>query len=165
MADKRISPRSAICALARLVMVSPMAIRPEAGASINARGVRSPIAITSPVVVSKVVVVTAQLPTGTCHGPTICSPATIPVIDRSPIVIKKLLLATAGRLKTRWAASARSTSCICNACNWGLLRVTSRCILGGLPNSTDIGKSTGLLAKWVSPKVKWCSSVASPTMA
>ena len=89
-------------------MVSPIAMRPDAGPSISAKGVRSPIAITSPLVVSKAEVVTAQLATGTCHGPTICSRATMPVIERSPMVIKKPLLATVGKVSTRFAASANS---------------------------------------------------------
>ena len=92
-----------------LVMVSPIAMRPDAGPSINANGVRSPIAIASPVVESKPDVVTAQLATGTCQGPTICSRATMPVIDRSPMVIRKPLLATVGKFNTRFAASANST--------------------------------------------------------
>ena len=86
-----------------------MAMRPEAGPSIKANGVRSPMAMASPVVESKAVVVTAQLATGTCHGPTICSRATMPVIDRSPIVIKKPLPATVGKLSTRLTASGKST--------------------------------------------------------
>ncbi len=91
-----------------LVMVSPIAMRPEAGPSINAKGVRSPIAMASPVVESNAVVVTAQLATGTCHGPTICSRATMPVIERSPMVIKKPLLATVGKFNMRSAASLKS---------------------------------------------------------
>ena len=38
----------AMPAAAMLVMASPTAIRPDAGASISASGVRSPIAIASP---------------------------------------------------------------------------------------------------------------------
>ena len=83
-----------------LVMVSPIAMRPDAGPSINANGVRSPIAIASPVVESKPDVVTAQLATGTCQGPTICSRATIPVIERSPMVIRKAFAGNCRQINT-----------------------------------------------------------------
>ena len=54
-----------------LVIASPIAIRPEAGASIKANGARSPMAKASPALVSNPAVVTATSATGTCHGPTI----------------------------------------------------------------------------------------------
>ena len=53
------------------VIASPIASRADAAASSSATGARSPIAIASPVVTSKLVVVTAASATGTCHGPTI----------------------------------------------------------------------------------------------
>ena len=52
-----------------LVIASPTAMRPEAGASISASGVRSPIAMASPAYPSKSISVTATSATGTCHGP------------------------------------------------------------------------------------------------
>ncbi len=71
LADNTMSLRLSMAAAAILVMASPIAIRPEAGALSNANGVRSPIAIASPVTLPKVVAVTAQSATGTCQGPTI----------------------------------------------------------------------------------------------
>ena len=56
---------------AMLVSVSPIAMRPDAAASSRASGVRSPMAMASPLFTSKLVLVTAQSATGTCHGPTI----------------------------------------------------------------------------------------------
>ena len=61
----------AIGAHAMLVIASAIASRAEAAASSSATGARSPIAIASPVVTSKLVAVTAASATGTCHGPTI----------------------------------------------------------------------------------------------
>ncbi|MNZ74661.1 hypothetical protein D3C78_931140 [compost metagenome] len=49
LADSLISEILSMRAAARLVMVSPIAMRPDAGASSSARGVRSPIAMASPV--------------------------------------------------------------------------------------------------------------------
>jgi hypothetical protein len=48
LADSLMSEMSAIGAAAMLVIASPTAMRPEAAASITASGVRSPIAIASP---------------------------------------------------------------------------------------------------------------------
>ncbi len=48
LAESFTSPRCAIAAAAMLVIASPTAMRPEAGASMRASGVRSPIAIASP---------------------------------------------------------------------------------------------------------------------
>ena len=48
LADSLTSRQRAIGAAAMLVIASPTAMRPDAGASINASGVRSPIAIASP---------------------------------------------------------------------------------------------------------------------
>ena len=58
-----------------LVIASATAMRPDAGASISASGVRSPIAIASPAWPRKSISVTATSATGTCHGPTIGSRA------------------------------------------------------------------------------------------
>ena len=60
-------------AASRLVSASPTAMRPEAGASSAARGIRSPLAIASPAKPSYAASVTATSATGTCHGPTIWS--------------------------------------------------------------------------------------------
>ena len=70
-ADNLISEILAIGAAAIFVNASPIAIRPDAGALITAIGVLSPIAIASPAYPSKLIKVTAQSATGTCHGPTI----------------------------------------------------------------------------------------------
>ncbi len=48
-AERRMSSRAPMSAAAMLVTASPIASRPEAGASSSATGVRSPIAIASPV--------------------------------------------------------------------------------------------------------------------
>ena len=61
----------AIGAARILVIASATAMRPDAGPSNSARGVRSPIAMASPRCVSSDTVVTAQSATGTCQGPTI----------------------------------------------------------------------------------------------
>ena len=53
------------------VTASPIAMRPDAGPTSAASGVRSPIAIASPVTARKPVKVTATSLTGTCQGPTI----------------------------------------------------------------------------------------------
>src|SRR3546814_554153 len=55
---------------ARLVSASTTAMRPDAGASMIAMGVRSPIAMAWPATVSKPDNVTAHSATGTCQGPT-----------------------------------------------------------------------------------------------
>ena len=64
---------SSIGAASRLVIASATAMRPDAGASRQASGVRSPIAIASPRKPLKSASVTTQSATGTCHGPTIGS--------------------------------------------------------------------------------------------
>jgi hypothetical protein len=69
-ADSFTRPRSETAAAARFVSASPTAIRPDAGASMTASGVRSPIANASPAWPTKSISVTAQSATGTCHGPT-----------------------------------------------------------------------------------------------
>ncbi|MCY1352864.1 hypothetical protein D9M69_391880 [compost metagenome] len=49
LAESLMSPSFAIFEAARLVMVSPTAMRPDAGAFSRASGVRSPMAMASPV--------------------------------------------------------------------------------------------------------------------
>ena len=51
------------------VMDSATAMRPDAGALIAASGVRSPMAMASPVLPRKLVAVMATSLTGTCQGP------------------------------------------------------------------------------------------------
>ena len=87
---------SSISAAARFVSASPIAMREAAAELMTASGVRSPTAIASPRSVSKPSVVTAQSATGTCQGPIIWSRATRPPTERSPIVMRKDLLATDG---------------------------------------------------------------------
>ncbi|MNH01584.1 hypothetical protein D3C76_742100 [compost metagenome] len=84
---------------------------------------------------------------------------------RSPMVIRKLLLATAGWFSTRWTALSRSSSLGSKSSPSSASRVTERCMRGGLPSSTSSGMSTGVLSKWLSLTVRCCSSVASPTTA
>ena len=69
-AESLILPNSPMLAAAIFVIASPTAILPEAGALNAARGVLSPIAIASPVSLSKPLAVIAISLTGTCHGPT-----------------------------------------------------------------------------------------------
>ncbi len=86
------------------MIASPTAIRPDAGASATASGVRSPIAIASPAKPLKSASVIAQSATGTCHGPTIGSRHDRPPTVRSPIVTRKRLLATVG-----WRRTSKAT--------------------------------------------------------
>ena len=90
-----------MAAAAMLVIASPTAMRPDAGASISASGVRSPIAIASPAKPAKSISVTATSATGTCQGPTIGSRAHRPPTVRSPMVTRNVLSATAGNCSTR----------------------------------------------------------------
>ena len=80
----------------KLVMASATAMRPEAGASSAANGVRSPMLMASPAKPWKSAKVTATSATGTCQGPTIWSRWVSPPTVRSPMVIKKRLEATLG---------------------------------------------------------------------
>ena len=95
---------SSMGAASRLVMASPTAMRPEAGALTVASGVRSPMLMASPAKPLKSASVTAQSATGTCQGPTIWSRWLKPPTVRSPMVIKKRLEATVGWLNTSMAA-------------------------------------------------------------
>ena len=97
---------SSIGAASRLVIASPTAMRPEAGASRLASGVRSPIAMASPRKPTKSASVTAQSATGTCHGPTIGSRWLEPPTLRSPMVIRKRFEATVG-----WRSTSKATCC------------------------------------------------------
>ena len=108
---------------------------------------------------------TAQSATGTCHGPTIWSLATVPVTLRSPIVIKKLLLATVGCFNTRSIASLIEIPEKSNEVKADRMDCIFLCILGGLPNNTDIGKSIGLSPKCLSESTICLFVVDSPTMA
>ncbi|MNF65992.1 hypothetical protein D3C84_477750 [compost metagenome] len=108
---------------------------------------------------------TAQSATGTCHGPTIWSRATRPVMVRSPMVIRKFLLATAGWRSTRSTASPSSRPAAAKSSPSSASRVTERCMRGALPSSTLSGMSTALLPKWLSATVSCGSASASPTTA
>ena len=139
----RMSEISAIAADAILVIASATAMRPDAGPSITASGVRSPMAMASPLMDRNPLRVTAASLTGTCHGPTIWSRVTRPPMVRSPIVIRKDLLPTAGKRKTRCNDSAKSytagsNSLLSKACLW-----MSRSMLGGSLSNTSSGMSTG----------------------
>ena len=148
-----------------LVIASPTAMRPEAGASSRASTGRSPMLMASPVVASKPVAVTAQSATGTCQGPTIWSRTVRPPTVRSPMVMRKFLLATAGRRSTRSAASTQFRPLIFSGSSSGFWRSLLRCMRGGLPNSTGIGMSTGRLPSRPSSTTSCCSAVAVPTTA
>ena len=126
-----------------MVMASAIAMRPDAGPFNNASGVRSPMAMASPVYTSNDVVVTAQSATGTCHGPTIWSRLICPVTVRSPMLIKNVLLATAGKRNTRSAAASRFILDVSKTLADIFLCLASRNILGGLPSNTSSGMSTG----------------------
>ena len=165
LAESLMSLSFSISLASILVIVSPIAIRADAGESITASGVRSPIAIASPKLLSKVAALTATSATGTCHGPTIWSRTVKPPTLRSPIVIKNFLLPTAGKCSTRFTASAMSIFVTSTAGSSALVRVTSRVILGGLPNSVSIGMSIGLLLNKLSCTINCFCSVASPTTA
>ena len=82
------------------------------------------------------------------------------------MVIRNDLSATVGRRSTRCATSTRSMPVRSTGGNASSTCVTSRCIFGGLPSSTSIGMSTGLLAMLSeSISFSWRSSVAVPTTA
>ena len=59
------------------------------------------------------------------------------------MVIKKDLSATVGKRNTRSAASSKLIPVKSNGTNVCATCATSLCILGGLPNNTSIGISTG----------------------
>ena len=143
LADNFTSPMLAIRAAARLVSASPTAMRPEAGPSITAIGVRSPIAKASPRSVAKPINDTATSATGTCQGPTKGSREHNPPTVRSPIEIRNVLLATAGKRSTRSTASFRSIPELSSAGSRCSCRCTSRIIFGGLPSTTSSDISTG----------------------
>ena len=69
-AESLTSPSARTSAAAMLVIASPTAMRPDAGASRSAMAGRSPSAIASPVAPERPEVVTATSLTGTCQGPT-----------------------------------------------------------------------------------------------
>ena len=118
-------------------------MRPDAGASALASGVRSPMLMASPAKPLKSARVTAQSATGTCQGPTIWSRCVKPPTLRSPIVIRKRLEPTVGLAKTSMQACRRSTPLRSSGAKLRCTLRTSRCIRGGLPSSTLIGMWTG----------------------
>ena len=164
-AESLTSPIFAIRAAAILVIASPTAIRPDAGALSSANGVRSPSAKASPRVVLKPISVTATSATGTCHGPTIWSRAVMPPTLRSPIVIRKLLSATDGKLSTRVIASFSLILLPSRAGSFTFSRLTVRVILGGLPSNTDSGISTASFLNSSSCTINLSSAIAWPNTA
>ena len=110
LADNLMRSSDSTGAASRLVIASPTAIRADAAASSRASGVRSPIAIASPVNPSKPLRVIAQSATGSCHGPTIWSRAVRPPTVRSPMVTRNDFDATLGCASTRRPASRRSSA-------------------------------------------------------
>ena len=85
------------------------------------------------------------------------------------MVIKKRLEATVGWLSTSMMDFSSATPVRSIGVNWRCTLVTSRCILGGLPSSTDIGISTGIFwssaVAFASCSTNWRSSVAVPITA
>ena len=165
LAERRTSLSFAIEVAAMLVMASPTAMRPEAGASSSASTGRSPMLIASPVMASKPVAVTAQSATGTCQGPTIWSRTVRPPTVRSPMVMRKFFDAMLGWRSTRWAASLGSMRAVSSAANCCGARVAERFMRGGLPSSTGIGMLTVSLPSSVSSRRRVRSAVAVPTTA
>ena len=129
-----------------LVITSPTAMRAEHAASITASGVLSPIAIASPHNDEYAPSVTAQSATGTCHGPTIWSCTTIPVMLRSPIVIRNDFEAIAGNRSSRSTASAMVTPARLSGSAAIFVRVNARSIFGGFPKRTCSGRSIAFAA-------------------
>ena len=124
-------------------------MRPEAGASSSASGVRSPMAMASP----GRSLIAHQRDRHIRHrhlpGPTIWSRAVMPPTVRSPMVIRKVLF---GHRRQTQHALERPRAGRCRSMSTGgqlrgLARCTSRVIFGGLPSSTAIGMSTGLIAE------------------
>ena len=81
------------------------------------------------------------------------------------MVIKKFLLATVGCEITFSATDSRSSPERSISRVGTVSRVAMRCILGGLPSSTDKGRSTGFACVDCSSTNKRSSSVATPTTA
>ena len=156
---------SATGAASRFVMASPTAMRPEAGASRLASGVRSPMAIASPRKPAKSASVTAQSATGTCHGPTIGSRWLRPPTVRSPMVIRKRFEATVGWRSTSKATCSSFTPVRSSAGSLRAMRDTSRSIFGGLPSSTSIGMSMKRSPAGPSSSTRSRSSRTTPTTA
>ena len=146
-------------------MDSATAMRPEAGASSAASGVRSPMLIASPAKPLKSASVTATSATGTCHGPTIWSRCDRPPTVRSPMVIRKRLDATVGWRSTSNAACSSDAPVRSSGRSLRATRVTSRSIFGGLPNSTSIGMSMAREPPAPSSSTSALASVARPTTA
>ena len=164
-AESFTSPRARMPAAARLVIASPTAMRPEAGASISASGVRSPMAIASPAYPSKSISVTATSATGTCQGPTIGSREHSPPTVRSPMVTRNVLSATAGNCSTRNTASLTVIPVKSSGGNRRATCATLRVIFGALPRITSRGISTGLLPKCGSATTSRPSALPWPTTA
>ena len=81
--------------------------------------------------------------TGTCQGPTSGSRLIMPPTVRSPIVIRKVLSATAGSRSSALAAPrAASSAAASNPSPPARCASPLRCMRGGLPSSASIGMST-----------------------
>jgi hypothetical protein len=133
---------SSIGAASRLVMASATAMRPEAGASSAASGVRSPMAMASPAKPGEVgqrdrAVGHRHLP-GADHLVAVVQAAHRAVADGDQEALAgHRRVAQHGdrhllQLRRRSGPAARNSRAT---------RCTSRCILGGLPSSTSIGMS------------------------
>ena len=109
--------------------------------------------------------VTAQSATGTCQGPTIGSRWLKPPTLRSPIVIRKRLLATVGCRSTVNASSSNLSPVSASAGSLRTTRDTSRCVLGGLPSNTAIGIAITGSPPGPSSTIRSGASVVTPTTA
>ena len=147
------------------VTASPTARRADAAASMSATGPRSPMLMACPPLESKLKAATATSLTGTCQGPTICSWVIKPPTLRSPIVIRNFLLATAGRRRTRSIASSRAMPLVSSGASSARALVHATVFLTGLSNSTDIGRSIGMVPNKLSVSTSRLSRVAWPTTA
>jgi hypothetical protein len=77
--------------------------------------------------------------TGTCHGPTNWSRATMPVTLLSPIVMRKFLLAMLGSCNILSIASSSSIALVSKALRLIACVVALIVVVGGLPSNISIG--------------------------
>ena len=83
--------------------------------------------------------------TGTCNGPTHCCCATSPVTDLSTLVVRKRLLHTDGRRRTRSRASdAAVPSGSSRALGLRSMRLRSYVFLGMSPSTFSRSRSSGI---------------------
>ena len=143
LAQSLMLAKSPTGAAQRLVSTSPKAIRTEAAGLTTAMGERSATAKAWPPTPSKSQRVTATSATGVCHGPTIWSRAVRPPTVRSPMVMRNCLDPTVGCRSTASMAPPRSKPKASKSSGGTGLDRASLCSFGGLPSSTDKGRSTG----------------------